>query len=391
MEMLAGLWVVLWIQQGDPAGLREENFRRHIEHLASDEMKGRDNGTPEGRRAAAYVASEMKRIGLEPAGTRDFFHEFELSRSAKGAPCRGINVVGRLPGADPDRGGEIIVVNAHHDARGVIRERIQNGADDNASGVAMILGLAEAFRALDPPPMRTILFVSFDAEEDGLIGSQAFLRDRVADPKRMIANLCFDLIGGGSFPWEEDRVYALGSELSPEIGKAVEEGIVRTTNLEIARLSASLIEPWPGAARSDYGSFRSRGIPFLFFTTGTPWYYHTEWDDPGVIRYDTLVRAGRFCLGVLRDLSGSSPVPTWAKKVPDVLDRDLRLLRRELTRLLQEGAGLTLSKESRAEIGSVSEELSRRIEAGGVGEEEKICAQRAVILLFRAAAGAKPR
>src|SRR5689334_18999344 len=100
-------------------------------------MKGRDTGTAEDRKAAQYVADAFKALGLNPGGKDGYFQDF----TARGCDAR--NVIGLLPGENVS---EFIVVPAHPDSRGVVGGKVQPGADDNASGVAMVLELARSFK-----------------------------------------------------------------------------------------------------------------------------------------------------------------------------------------------------------------------------------------------------
>ena len=243
------------------------DFEKHIRFLASDEMKGRENGTAEGRKAAQYVADAFKDRGLKPGGKDGWFQDF----TARGQ--EGRNVVGLLPG---ENASEYVVVAAHHDGRGVIKDKVQPGADDNASGVAMVLELARSFK--DAKPKRSILFISFDCEEKGMLGSREFVKSQLYDTKAIAAMIVFDLIGGDFMEWEKKRIYALGSEYSAELFERIARDAADSRDLEVVRSSVALIEPYPDMARSDYHAFRGKGVPFVFFSTGTPWYYHSEHD-----------------------------------------------------------------------------------------------------------------
>ena len=277
-----------------------ENLEKHVRFLASDEMRGRDNGTEEGRRAADHIAGAMKDAGLAPGAKGTWFHDFDVRG------VRGRNVAGLLRG---EREDEVVVVAAHHDARGVIKGKIQNGADDNASGVAVVLELARVMAA-GPRPTRSILFVSFDAEEDGLVGSRAFVKDEIRPAEAYTTAVVFDLVGGDFLPWETERAYAFGAASSEALERAVAGA--KVDGLEVTPLGVYLLEPLPGMARSDYAPFRDRGVPFVFFSTGTPCYYHTEHDDPTVMNWAKLLRVARFARRVVSEVA-SGPRPAFHK------------------------------------------------------------------------------
>ena len=167
------------------------------------------------------------------------------------------NVVGRLPGTDPDLRDEYVVVGAHFDHIGVdARGRIGFGADDNASGTAAMLEIVEACAAA--PPARSLLFCAFSAEEDGLVGSRALANSPPIDVDAMVAMINLDMIGRG----DAGKVVVLGTKQNPDLGKVLKRakrlgktGIKKVVTDKAAHL-------WE---RSDHHSFHSVGVPVLFF------------------------------------------------------------------------------------------------------------------------------
>jgi hypothetical protein len=303
-----------------------ERLRRTITELAADEMKGRKTGTPEALRAAERIAEWMGEAGLRPVGPEGFLLPFTSGR------LRGVNVAGLLDGTDPELKREVVVVCAHHDHLGMNESGIHNGADDNASGVAMLLELARAAAYL--PRKRSVLFVSFDAEEVGLLGSRAFVRSGPFDPGSFAALICLDLVGGDYYPGDDRGLYALGAESSPELDRLVRSEAAIESELQVKPIGIYAIEPMgPILARSDYASFRSARVPFVFFSTGTPWYYHTPHDDPERINYDKLLGNARFVLRILAALCDDPGRPTFEPDPPTPAG-DARLFAGELEKIL---------------------------------------------------------
>src|SRR5206468_4108793 len=145
---------------------------------------------------------------------------------------------------------------------------IYNGADDNASGVAVLLDIATRV-GRSPPLRRGILFCSFDAEEDGLVGSTHFVHSELYPIASIAAMICFDLVGGTFLPGDESRAFALGSECCEDLFDLV--GYLRDSVKEVRleRVGIYAIEPaGPIFARSDYSPFRLKKVPFVFFSTG---------------------------------------------------------------------------------------------------------------------------
>jgi acetylornithine deacetylase/succinyl-diaminopimelate desuccinylase-like protein len=141
------------------------DLKRRCSVLASDSLEGREAGARGGKAAAAYLQTELKTLPVKPGGDRGgWTQEF-------GSDWR--NVLAVLPGADLARKSEVIVIGAHYDHVGYGNANnsrgpfglIHNGADDNSSGVSVLLEVADSLSALDPPPARTVVFAFWDAEE----------------------------------------------------------------------------------------------------------------------------------------------------------------------------------------------------------------------------------
>ncbi|MCK5339365.1 MAG: M20/M25/M40 family metallo-hydrolase, partial [Bacteroidales bacterium] len=158
----------------------EKRMMSSIKYLASEELKGRGLGTPEIDQAAAYIAQQFEEAGLK-ALKGSYYQKFTHKFDEKGELGLS-NVIGIIPGTDPDLKDEVVVISAHYDHLGFgwpdVRKgnegKIHYGADDNASGVAIIIELAHSM-AKTVQPKRTIVFLACTAEEAGLIGSRYFV------------------------------------------------------------------------------------------------------------------------------------------------------------------------------------------------------------------------
>ena len=225
-------------------------------------------------------------------------------------PVPSRNVIGTITGSDPARRGELVVIGAHLDHDGVDPKRgVMNGADDDGSGVAAVLEVAEAFAtaaAANALPARTIVFAFWNAEEEGLFGSRHFV-GHPSPPGRPVANLNLDMVGrhedvpdpsnprftGLPKTRAKDSanvLHLLGYSHSPDLTEAVREANLRV-RLDVRTSydggSHNLVR------RSDQWSFLERGIPALFLTTGLHPDYHTPEDDVDKIDFDKLVRVAR--------------------------------------------------------------------------------------------------
>ena len=177
-----------------------------VDDLAGPEFEGREAGSPGGRAAGDYLAEQLRKLPLKPAGKmQGYFQPF-------GNNYR--NILALLPGSDPSLKDQTIVVGAHYDHLGHGRPRDNNppgtiypGADDNASGTSGVLELARAFSSMPIAPRRSILFVCFDGEEKGLLGSRHWTADPTLPLSRVKFMLNMDMIGS----LRAQRVLVFGS------------------------------------------------------------------------------------------------------------------------------------------------------------------------------------
>jgi len=209
-------------------------------------------------RLAAVLAERRAPASFVSAGRA------EVRVALEAADLRGVNVIGVLPGADPARGGEAVVIGAHYDHLGLVGARLYPGADDNASGAAVVLGLARAFAAAGPLD-RTLVFALFGAEEIGLVGSGHYVREPTVPMARTVAMLNFDMVGR----LRDGRLTVGGVDSGAGLRELVTEA-ARETGAR-PNLSGSPFGP------SDHSRFYGGGVPVLFFHTGT----HPDYHRPG--------------------------------------------------------------------------------------------------------------
>jgi Zn-dependent M28 family amino/carboxypeptidase len=185
----------------DPATQTLANsVRTHMDTLASDAMLGRGSATVNEVAAATYIAGELKRYGIAPAGDAGGYIQKALLPPGAGphGERTTVNVIGMLKGSDPRRAAEVILLTAHLDHLGVgpkvNGDAIYNGADDDASGVCAVLEFARIL-GKGPRPKRTVLFVLFGSEELGSLGAAWFREHPPLPMKDIVANLEFEMIG----------------------------------------------------------------------------------------------------------------------------------------------------------------------------------------------------
>jgi hypothetical protein len=186
------------------SSILQRDLRQHVGVLASDSLQGREVGTPGGWMAGDYVATCFERYGLKAPYNGSYFQP--LDTLLPGAR----NVVGVLEGADAEAG--VIVVGAHYDHHGMYYYSVYNGADDNASGVAAMLEIAEALSQLCKggyPPRRSIIFIAYDAAARSMAGSAWYAKHPLAPLSRTAACFNMDMLGRIDAPPGTDTNYVL--------------------------------------------------------------------------------------------------------------------------------------------------------------------------------------
>lgn len=314
-----GLWGVLPLgiearETGDDLfslareSISGEDLTRHGRFLSSDELEGRDGGSEGEGLAALYLASEFRRLGLLPGGADGTY--FQPFRTRRGRDT--FNVLGLLPGADPEVRDEILVVGGHYDHIGLNRNgEICNGADDNASGTAAVLELVEAFSLA--PPRRSIVFMGFAAEEQGLLGSRHYCDAPLYPLDQTVAMVNLDMIGRS----KDDYLFIGGAGTSPLFRPLIEK-----TNQEFG---FSLEVKDPGGAPSDNLSFFNQGVPVLFLFTGIHEDYNQPSDDWDRVNVAGLEKIARFAFEISAELANRAERPEFINAtgmaLPDAMMR----------------------------------------------------------------------
>jgi len=257
--------------------------------LAHDSMEGRATATPGSARARRWLLTELGEIGLEPPAG-GFEQAFAIS--ARGGGPRGVNLVGVIRGRTrPER---VLVLGAHYDHLGIRRDSVYNGADDDASGVAVVLELARWFRA--HPPASTIIVALFDAEEAGVVGSEAFIRSPPVPLDRMAAMVNLDMVGRNA----ANELWIAGTAHWPKLVPVAEAAGGRsalTVRLGHDRPGVAGVDDWTDA--SDHGPFHKAGVPFLYFGEEDHADYHRPTDDVERIQPAFLLGAAETVLDAL--------------------------------------------------------------------------------------------
>ncbi len=273
-----------------PAAASPDQLFEDVRVLAADDMQGRLVGTPGSAKARAYLIGRMKTIGIEPFG-EGFEQPFKARH--KDQVLNGVNLVGRIRGTgSSDR---VLVIGAHYDHFGVRGGQVLNGADDNASGVATLLAIAESF-ARDRPA-HDVIFALWDAEEQGMYGALAFVDKPPVPLERIALNLNLDMMsrsdtgelwiaGAHHYPFLRARFAALAEDAAVTL-KIGHDG-----------------PPWKGSddwtAGSDHYAFHRRGIPFAYLGVEDYPDYHQPGDDFDAIPKEFFARSAATALQAAR-------------------------------------------------------------------------------------------
>lgn len=338
--------------------------RPHVETLAGPEYRGRRG--PDAFRAAQYLVDRFRECKLKPLFPDNRFDQRIPGDSDKedGAHIVGVNVGGWIEGSDPVLKDEYIVIGVHHDHLGVREGEIYAGADDNATGVAMMLEVARVISSLPTPPKRSVVFIGFDLEEHLLWGSRWFVAHPPWPLTKVKLFMTADMIGRALGDLPLPVVFVMGSEHSPAIRATLDQS-VRPKEVEIARLGIDLV-----GTRSDYGPFRDRQIPFLFFSTGQHPDYHSPNDLPSKVNYEKVAQVSNLAARITQSVANAADAPVWTSDVELSLDEP-RALERISTLLLEVDSDRPLTDVQRYMVSTVRNRTRRILEKGTMTADDR--------------------
>lgn len=286
-----------------------------IKFLSDDRLAGRMTGQPGADTAAAYLARRFRQVGLQPAAG-GWFQSFTIARNSPAAQrahvlgAKGNNVIGLLPGRDPVLRNEAVIVGAHYDHLGLggfgsldpdSTGRVHNGADDNASGAAMLIQIAARLAAA--PPARTVIFIAFSGEELGLLGSSYYVQEPIYPLSTTEAMINLDMVGR----LRQGRLIVYGSRTAKEF-PALLDSLNWYAGFDLKAQG-------DGYGPSDQSPFYAAGRPVLHLFTDLHEDYHRTTDDWQKINLDGFKRVTDFAVGIVTAIANRPRPLTYAAPV----------------------------------------------------------------------------
>lgn len=292
--------------------LKSVTMKEDVSVLANDSLNGRKTGSTDEKKAAEYIAKRFEDLGLQAKGTDGYFQKFtfkssknphqeaEFTSEKNDSTETGENVIGYID----NKAENTIVIGAHYDHLGMggegslyrEGEAIHNGADDNASGVAMMLHLADSLQKKDSPKKNNYLFIAFSGEEEGLLGSNYFVKNPTIDTKNVTYMLNMDMVGRLN---SENTLAVYGVGTSPILKQTVN---ANAGDLNIA-------ENESGVGPSDHTSFYLADIPVLHFFTGQHEDYHKPSDDTEKVNFAGMEIVSNYIFSIIKDLDSQKKLP----------------------------------------------------------------------------------
>ena len=283
---------------------RQDDMQQTVEYLASQELGGRYPATAGDTLASEYIVGQLRSLKLKPVVTGKksigYYHDFSYTNRADstGVERKTHNIIAVLPGKDKQLRHEYIVVGSHYDHLGLGGKdsgsrrpdtvAVHPGADDNASGVAVVLDLAKYFKKV-----RAKNFLEWMKQTD------AQRINLPADKKGIVAMVNLDMVGR-----MRDHALSVSGTGTSSSFKAMAESVAEQTNLNVSCTP-------DGYGPSDHASFVAQDIPVLFLTTGGHMEYHTPDDVPSTLNYEGMQQTLDFSQELIARLANMPETPDY--------------------------------------------------------------------------------
>jgi hypothetical protein len=355
-----------------PAQPEESRLRAVVEVLASPDFGGRSG--PAAEKTVSYLIEQFRALKLAPLFDGEYTQPIPGKEPGS---VQGRNVGALLRGSDAALRDEWIIVAAHFDHLGVRGGKLYPGADDNASGVAMMLEVARSIVQGPSAPKRSLMFIGFDLEEVGLYGSRYFVAHPPIPLDKVALFVTADMIGRSLAGVCPAHVFVMGTENAPGLRPWIDQA-AHGRPLTVGLLGADILV----LNRSDYGPFRNRSIPFLFFTTGENPHYHKPSDTPDTLDYPKLTTIAQMIDQIVVTAARAPAVPRWQKS-PDHPFAEAVTIRDVLHIFLKHSAQLKIGAPQLFLINNTLSTLDEIVRRGSITADERSrLIQAARIVLF---------
>jgi hypothetical protein len=277
-------------------------------YLSADSLEGRETGKKGEKIAAEYIKKRFIELGLDPAGTNHYYQNFnfknnsdphkeiKLTTEETDSSITATNVIGFIN----NNAKNTVVIGAHYDHLGYGNENslhrsekseIHNGADDNASGVAMLIDLANKLKFEESiAKNNNYLFIAFSGEEIGLLGSNYFTKNPTIDISSINYMINMDMVG--RLKKEDSSLAIYGTGTSP----------IFTQTINSNNSKFKIIQKESGVGPSDHTSFYLNNIPVLHFFTGQHEDYHKPSDDYQKINFEGMLMISDYIFSIIKDI-----------------------------------------------------------------------------------------
>jgi hypothetical protein len=288
--------------------------------IADDVYLGRQNDTAASAAIQTVLIDSLSQLGdgLNTSQTGD-----DAYRQAFSTTEVGTNLLAVIPGTD--LADEYVMIGAHYDHLGASGSVIYNGATDNAAGVAIVLAVGAAINALPTPPRRSVILALWDAEEDGLVGSLAYVNSPLVPLASTVAYVNLDIQGANLLPSLQSTSFAIAAESGGVALQSLVQAAVMRESVDTRLLTRAL-----GQDRSDHAVLIESGVPSVFFSDATGACYHTPDDDMSVVDLRKLREQSQIAFRTALALAEASTPPALvpptgvvyddAVEIADVLD-----------------------------------------------------------------------
>jgi len=284
--------------------VKQTTMKEDVYFLADDKLEGRETGTATEKESANYLAERFKNMGLEAKGTDGYLQYFTFKpkthphgeatfvKNKEDSTITGVNVVAYID----NKAENTVIIGAHYDHLGHGIEGtlhrgeknvIHNGADDNASGVAVMMNIASKLKGKSTN--NNYLFISFSGEEMGLLGSNYWVKNPTIDTKKVNYMINMDMVGRLN---KERAIAVYGVGTSPKFSQA----------LFANNKDFKLTEKESGVGPSDHTSFYLADMPVLHFFTGQHEDYHKPTDDADKLNYKGMEDVSDYIMAIIADL-----------------------------------------------------------------------------------------